>query len=108
VAARRGDFEGALGALLTLDVSEIGQRSRRLAHRWTRRRHHLRPLEMIDELDQGDGGEHVKIPGRPGGLRSAFAWADQPVPRALAAIAAGKTPATAVIVPSSASSPRTV
>ena len=44
------------------------------------RRHDLRALEMIGELDQRAGREHVDILRRPGGFATARLRADQPVP----------------------------
>ncbi len=75
---RGGDLQRALGALLPLDVAQVGQRARRLAHRRPRPRQHLRALEMIGELDQRARRDHVQVGRGPGRLRAAGGGADQP------------------------------
>src|SRR5437763_9799818 len=109
MAAGGGHLEGAFGALLPLDVLEINERIGGFAHFWLRTGKHLRAAEMIGELDQrcsrddlhfGALAQAASAPQAVGQMR--------PSPRALAPIAAGKTPATAAMEPSRPSSPSTV
>src|SRR5215471_7783183 len=72
-----GDFERALGALLTLDVLEVGERAVDLADLRLRTGEHLRAAEMIGELDEGRGGDDLHFGARPGGLGAAGGGADE-------------------------------
>jgi hypothetical protein len=107
VAAGGGDLERALGGLLSLDVGKVGQVGHRLAPRGLRARQDLGAAEMIGERDQARGRDDVDILAGPGRFRAALFRADQALRCALAAIAAGSTPATGAMVPSSDNSPST-
>jgi hypothetical protein len=52
MAAGGGDLEGALGALLALDVLEIDERVGCLTHLRLGAGKHLRAAKMVGELDQ--------------------------------------------------------
>ena len=109
MAAGRGDLERALGALLSLDVAQVRRRPRRAARSpGSGRDEHLRALEMVGELDQRARREDLDVAPAQAASGPQAAGQISPWPRALAATAAGSTPATAVIEPSSASSPSTV
>jgi hypothetical protein len=102
-----GDLERALRALLPLDVLEVELRAVEFADLRLRAREHLRAAEMIGELDERGGG--ISISGLAHAASGPQAAGQmRPSPRALAPIAAGSTPATAAIEPSSPSSPSTV
>src|SRR6516162_8918115 len=68
VTAGGGDFERALGALLALDVLEVGERAVDLADLRLRTGEHLRAAEMIGELNEGRGGDDLHFRARPGGF----------------------------------------
>ena len=70
MAAGGGDLEGALGALLALDVLEIDERVGCFAHLRLRAGEHLRAAEMVRELDQRGAG--------PGGFGAARGGVDEP------------------------------
>src|SRR6266852_1503563 len=80
VAARRGDFERPLGALLALDVLQIepgGARRRQLR---LGRRQELGPLEMVDDREEARRRDDLNL-ARPGRLAAALQWADDSVER---------------------------
>src|SRR5712691_2091549 len=75
VAARCGDFERPLGALLALDVLEIepgGARRRELRRG---RRQQLGPLEMVDDREEARRRDDLDVSG-PGRLAAALQRAD--------------------------------
>ena len=75
VAARGGDFEGALGALLALHIGEVEPyRARRREPRLGRRQQ-LGALEMIDDRQEARRRDHLHL-ARPGRLAAAFGRAD--------------------------------
>ena len=77
--AGRRDFERALGALLALDVAQIGiDRFGRFEFRHGRSQH-LRALEVIDQRDQALRRQHMQ-PFDPGGLASLRRGTDQRPP----------------------------
>ena len=96
--AGRRDFERALGALLALDVAQVRLRSGRSAQRGFRPGQHLRALEVVGELDQRARREDLEIADAQAASGPHGAGQIRPLPAALAAIAAGSTPATALIV----------
>jgi len=69
------DFEGALGALLALDVLEVEPRRRRRDQARLGRRQQLRAFEMVDDRQQVGGGDDLDLAG-PGGLAAAGGGAD--------------------------------
>ena len=77
MAASRRDFQGALGALLALDVAEVESRGLLFVDLRLRARQHLRALEMVGDLDQRIGRHDLQIRARPGGFRAAGRRADQ-------------------------------
>jgi hypothetical protein len=70
VAAGCGDLKRALGALLSLDVGEIENGSLRFQDFGPWPREHLRPLEMIGELDEGSRRNDLDVRTGPGRFRS--------------------------------------
>ena len=72
-----GDLERALGALLALDVGEVGQRAGRLADRRARAAHHLRAGKVVGELDQRARRQHVHVGRGPRRLGPRLLRADQ-------------------------------
>ena len=102
-----GDFERALGGLLTLDVTQI--RHGRIAgvRRRLRALERLEAFEVIDELKQIARREDCHVGRAQAASAPELARADQPLPSAFAPIAAGSAPAIGAIEPSSASSPST-
>ena len=79
VPAGGRDLQGALGALLALDVAQVERRALELADLRARPHQHLRALEMVGELDQRAGRDDLHLGARPGGLRPARGRADQPL-----------------------------
>ncbi len=79
VAARGRDLQGALGALLALDVPQIRQGPAGGSDGGLGPGHHLDAFEVIGELDQRPGREHLDIARRPGGLWPARRRADETV-----------------------------
>lgn len=109
MAAGRRDFQRALGALLSLDVAQVELRLAELMHFRLRARQHLRALEVIGDLDQRFRRDDLDVGTGPCCFRTAGGGADQSfIARVLAPIAAGNTPATGAIDPSSPSSRSTV
>jgi hypothetical protein len=80
VAPGRGDLQGALRALLALDVLQIRQAVVEGRDGGLRPRHDLYAFEVVRELDQRARREHLDVAGRPGGLGAAGIGADEPVP----------------------------
>ena len=78
MAARRGDFERALGAFLALDFPEIDERAFCLADLWLRTGEHLGAAKMVGELDQRSGRDDRHLRAHPGGFGAARGRADQP------------------------------
>ncbi len=78
VPAGRRDLQGALGALLALDVAQVERRALDLADLRARPHQHLRALEVVGELDQRARRDDLHLGARPGGLRPAPIGADQP------------------------------
>ena len=76
MAARRGDFEGALGRLLALNVFQIGIGGVLTQHRRGRRRDDLAALEVIDEGQQRSGRHDIPAAG-PNRLGAICLWTDQ-------------------------------
>jgi hypothetical protein len=107
VAASGRDFERALGAFLALDVGEVDSDASCLEDFWLRPREHLRALEVVGKLDERGRRDDLDLGARPRGFRPHAAGQIKPSPRALAPMAAGRTPATAAIEPSRPSSPNT-
>src|SRR5262249_30130592 len=105
VATGGGDLERALGALLALDVLEIGERAIDFADLRLRTGEHLRAAEMIGELNERRGGDDLHFGARPGGFGAAGGGADETFAARVGADPAGSTPATAAIEPSRPSSP---
>ena len=79
----RRDLECALGALLPLDVAQIGLRQAGRPQRGGRARKHLGALEMIGELDQRAWRENVEIGRSPCRLGAAGRRADQAFARGI-------------------------
>ena len=77
--ARGGDFERALGALLSLDLIEIQGVLDVLADLGRRPREHLRAAYVIDELQQRGRRENFHLRARPGRFRSAGCRANETV-----------------------------
>jgi len=76
VAARRGDLQRSLGALLTLDVAQV-RAGGALEHRpGPGRAQHLDAAEVVNQRDQGAGRQDRRVPG-PGRLRPVRLGADQ-------------------------------
>ena len=102
-----GDLERTFGRLLSLDVLEVGHRRVAGIGRRLRPPQGLQSLEVVDELKQ--------ILRREDGMSAAAQAASapheegqiSPLPRALAPMAAGSTPATVAIDPSRDNSPST-
>ena len=78
MAAGGGDLEGALGALLALDVVEIDERVGCFAHLRLRAGEHLRAAEMVRELDQRGSSDDLHFGAGPGGFGAARGGADEP------------------------------
>ncbi len=78
MTARGGDLEGALGALLTLDVFEVDERVGGFADLRLRTGEHLRAAEMIGELDQRCRGDDLHFRACPGRFGAAGGGADEP------------------------------
>ena len=109
VAACSRDLQGALGALLALDVGEVWQRQDRLRDPRLRPREDLRALEMVGELDERQGRQHLDLTARPGGLRPAGGGTDEAVPATIRGDRCRQdTGDGCQRVPSSASSPSAV
>jgi hypothetical protein len=85
VAAGGCHLERPLGALLSLDVEEIGHRIVGLAHLGLRARQHLAALEMIGERDQRVCCDDLHLRARPRGFRPAGRRADQALAAAIGA-----------------------
>ena len=79
VAASGGDFERALGALLPLDVTQVGLAARAAPDARLGPGHDLRPLEMIGELDERARRENIDLGRGPRRLRPTIIGADQAV-----------------------------
>ena len=77
---RRRDLQGALGALLAVDVAQIGQGAARRRDGGLRPSHDLRALEVVGELDQRTRRQDVEVAARSGRLRPRRGRADQPEP----------------------------
>ncbi len=77
MAAGGGHLEGALGALLPLDVLQINERSAGLAHFWLRTGEHLRAAEMVGELNQRCSRDDLHFGARPGGFGAAGGGTDE-------------------------------
>ena len=71
VAASRGHFERALGALLAFDVGKIERGAGDIEDLRLRPRQHLRAFEMVGELNQRRGGDDLDIGAGPGRFRPA-------------------------------------
>ena len=80
-----GDFQGALGAFLTLDVGKIERHVIELADFRLRTGEHLRPAEVIGELDERCGGDDLHVGARPGRFRPAGRRTDQALAAAIGA-----------------------
>jgi hypothetical protein len=108
VAAGGCDFERAFGAFLALDVGEVERDASCLEDFRLRPREHLRALEVVGELDERGDAATISISGLAHAASGPHAAGQiKPSPRALAPMAAGRTPATAAIEPSRPSSPNT-
>ena len=83
MGAGGGDLEGPLGALLALDVAQVGQGPEGRHDGGLRPGHHLRALEVVGELDQRARRQNIDVAARPGGLGAAGSGADQAVPAAV-------------------------
>ncbi len=80
VGTRRRDLEDALGALLALDLAQVRHGSGGRRHGGLRAGHDLRALEVVGELDEGAGRQHVHVAPCPGRLRPRGRRADQAEP----------------------------
>jgi hypothetical protein len=76
VAARRADFERALGALLALDLDEVGARAARLGRPRPRWGKDGEAPEMVEQGDQIGRGDDLDV-ARPGGLGALGGRADE-------------------------------
>ncbi len=82
VAPRGGDLQRPFGALLPLDLAQVGHGAP-LHHRpRLGRAQHLGPAKMIDQADQGTRRQQPHIP-RPGRLRPVRLRTDQAQPHAV-------------------------
>src|SRR5690349_3524112 len=77
MAAGGCDFEGALGALLALDVAQVELRLGELMHFRLRARQDLRALEMVGDLNQRFCGDDLDVRARPRRFRAAGRRTDQ-------------------------------
>src|SRR5579872_6532363 len=71
------DLERALGALLALDVAQVERAGRGFVHFWRGPRQHLRPAEMVGDLNERLRGHDLDVRARPGGFGAAGGRADQ-------------------------------
>lgn len=76
MATAGGDFEGALGGFLALDVGEIGACSGEIGDSALGRGEDLRALEVIEERKEIGSGENIDIAG-PGGFGALGGGADE-------------------------------
>jgi hypothetical protein len=79
VAARRGDFEGALGRLLTLDVLEVGHRLVAGVRRRLRPPQGLQTFEVVDELKKVRRRQDRHLGRGPSGLGAGSLGAGEPL-----------------------------
>jgi hypothetical protein len=90
MAAGRGDFERALGALLAFDVGQVEMHAVELADLRLRPVEDLRALEVVGELDQRLRRDDLDLRARPGGLRAAGIGADEAVTACIGADRGGQ------------------
>src|SRR5580704_14092950 len=76
VATGRGDFEGALGAFLALDVPEVEHGGARRRQLRLGRRQQLSALEVIDDGEKARRGDDLDLAG-PGRLAAAVGRANE-------------------------------
>ena len=105
VPARRGYFERALGRLLPLDIAQVGDGYGLLGQPRLGRAQNLDAAEVVDQMDQPLGREHIET-ARKGCLATRDRGADDPAVRTRRRHRREQHPATGRIEPSSASSPR--
>ena len=79
MAAGRRDLQRAFGALLTLDLAQVGPGPAGAHRPRFGRTQHLGPLEMVDQADQRTRGEDGDLPG-PGRLGPVGLGTDQAQP----------------------------
>ncbi len=107
MAAGGRDFERALGALLTFDVGEIGPGAAASRIFGCGRDSTCVPLKWLASW-MSDEAATISMSGLAHAASGPHAAGQiNPSPRALAPMAAGRTPATGAIEPSRPSSPRT-
>ena len=94
MAAGGGDFQRALRRFLALDIGEVGEQVAGFGDAGLGARQHLHAAEMIGDGDQAARREDRHVAARPRRFRSGSRRADDAARAALAAIAAGSTPAT--------------
>ena len=92
MSARGSDFERTLGALLALDVGEVGQNAPRALQPRLRPRQRLQSLEVIDEREEMRRCQDVNVLTSPRRLRSAARRTDQPLAHGVGADGGGQGP----------------
>ena len=88
----RRDLQRPFGALLTLDLAQVGDAVARPHCAGFRPPKHLGALEMVDQSDQGARGQHRHLPG-PGGLGAIGLGTDQAQPHGVHRHRRGQGPA---------------
>jgi hypothetical protein len=88
----RRDLQRPLGALLALDLAQVGDAVARAQGSRLGPAQHLGPLEVVDQTDQGPRGQDRHLPG-PGGFRPVGLRTDQAKPHGVGRHRRGQGPA---------------